>query len=56
MNKLKRQAWLIAISLFVMDILVFGSTFDTMGVFVTPLIRHYHLSHAKVASLLKLYR
>ena len=51
MSKLKRQAWLIAISLFVMDILVFGSTFDTMGVFVTPLIRHYQLSHAKVASL-----
>jgi MFS family permease len=51
MTKMKRQAWLIAISLFVMDVLVFGSTFDTMGVFVTPLIRHYHLSHAKVASL-----
>ena len=51
MSRPKRQAWLIAISLFVMDILVFGSTFDTMGVFVTPLIRHYHLSHAKVASL-----
>lgn len=51
MNRLKRQAWLIAISLFVMDVLVFGSTFDTMGVFVTPLIRHYHLSHAKAASL-----
>jgi MFS family permease len=51
MSGLKRQAWLIAIALFVMDILVFGSTFDTMGVFVTPLIRHYHLSHAKVASL-----
>jgi MFS family permease len=51
MSKLKNRGWLIAISLFVMDILVFGSTFDTMGVFVTPLTQHFHLSRAKVSSL-----
>jgi MFS family permease len=45
------QAWLLVGSLFVTLFLVFGSGYNTAGVFVDPLVREFGWSRAKVSSL-----
>ena len=51
MTKRERQGWIIVASLFVTLLLVFGSGYNTAGVFVTPLIKDFGWKRAKVSFL-----
>jgi MFS family permease len=51
MTKREKQGWTIVASLFVTLLLVFGSGYNTAGVFVTPLIKEFGWKRAKVSFL-----
>ncbi len=51
MTKRERQGWIIVASLFATLLLVFGSGYNTAGVFVTPLIKEFGWKRAKVSFL-----
>jgi len=51
MSRQERQGWSIAAVLFVTLMLVFGSSVLTAGVFVTPLLKYFGWSRAKVSGL-----
>lgn len=51
MTTRERQGWIIVAGLFVTLMLVFGSGYNTNGVFVTPLLEYFHWSRAQVSSL-----
>jgi fucose permease len=47
----QRRSWLVATALFLMLVLSYSSTYLTMGIFFTPLIKNFGYSHAKVSEL-----
>jgi MFS family permease len=47
----ERQGWIIVAVLFVTLLLIFSSSFHTSGVFVTPLLKYFGWSRAKVSGL-----
>jgi sugar phosphate permease len=47
----ERQGWIIVAGLFVTLLLIFGSGVHTSGVFVTPLLKYFGWSRAKVSGL-----
>ncbi len=51
MKSQDRQAWLIVAGLFVTLLLVFGSGYNTAGVFVPPLLKEFGWSRAQVSTL-----
>ena len=51
MTKRERQGWLTVASLFVTLFLIFGSGYNTAGVFVTPLIKEFGWKRAKISFL-----
>ena len=51
MTKRERMGWLTVASLFVTLFLIFGSGYNTAGVFVTPLIKEFGWKRAKVSFL-----
>ena len=51
MTKRQRQGWLTVASLFVTLFLIFGSGYNTAGVFVTPLIKEFGWKRAKISFL-----
>jgi MFS family permease len=51
MTKRERRGWIIVASLFVILLLIFGSGYNTAGVFVTPLIKEFGWKRAKVSFL-----
>ena len=51
MSKRERQGWLIVASLFVTLCLVFGSGYNTSGVFFTPLLKQFGWTRAKLSLL-----
>src|SRR5215469_11935462 len=51
MSGQERQGWIIVAGLFVTLLLIFGSGVHTSGVFVTPLLKYFGWSRAKVSSL-----
>ena len=51
MTKRERLGWLTVASLFVTLFLVFGSGYNTAGVFVTPLIKEFGWKRAKISFL-----
>ncbi|HZO82730.1 MAG TPA: MFS transporter [Candidatus Binataceae bacterium] len=51
MTAQERQGWIIVAGLFATLLLVFGSGYNTSGVFVTPLIKYFGWSRAKVSGL-----
>ena len=51
MTQQERQSWIIVAVLFVTLMLVFGSSVLTAGVFVTPLLKHFGWSRARVSGL-----
>ncbi len=51
MTKRERQGWIIVASLFATLLLIFGSGYNTAGVFVTPLIKEFGWKRAKVSFL-----
>src|SRR5579872_284488 len=51
MTKRERQGWLTVASLFVTLFLIFGSGYNTAGVFVTPLIKEFGWKSAKISFL-----
>jgi sugar phosphate permease len=50
-SRQERQGWIIVAVLFVTLMLVFGASVLTSGVFVTPLLKYFGWSRAKVSSL-----
>ena len=51
MTKRERLGWLTVASLFVTLFLIFGSGYNTAGVFVTPLIKEFGWKRAKISFL-----
>lgn len=51
MTKRERQGWIIVASLFVTLCLVFGSGYNTSGVFFTPLLIYFKWSRAQLSTL-----
>jgi len=51
MNAKERQGWLVVVALFVTLFLVFGSGFNTAGVFFTPVLLYFGWSRARLSSL-----
>lgn len=51
MTKRERQGWIIVASLFATLFLVFGSGYDTAGVFFTPLLTYFKWSRAQLSTL-----
>src|SRR5438128_10704116 len=51
MTAQERQGWLVVGSLFVTLFLVFGSGYNTAGVFVIPLVNQFGWSRAQVSLL-----
>jgi len=51
MSKREKQGWLTVASLFVTLFLIFGSGYNTAGVFVTPLIKEFGWKRAKISFL-----
>ncbi|HEY6394858.1 MAG TPA: hypothetical protein VIX12_05525, partial [Candidatus Binataceae bacterium] len=51
MTKQERQAWFIAASLFATLFLVFGSGYDTGGVFFPALLHHFGWSRTRLSTL-----
>jgi hypothetical protein len=51
----RRQRWLVLATLSVVMFLVIGSTAMTIPIFMTPLIKHYGWSHARVSTLPTVY-
>jgi len=51
MTKRQRQGWLTVASLFITLFLIFGSGYNTAGVFVTPLIKEFGWKRAKISFL-----
>jgi sugar phosphate permease len=51
MSKRERQGWLIVASLFVTLCFVFGSGYNTSGVFFTPLLKYFKWSRAQLSTL-----
>jgi MFS family permease len=51
MTRAERQAWLVVGSLFVTLFLVFGSGYNTAGVFFAPLLDHFGWSRAQLSLL-----
>lgn len=51
MTKQERQGWLIVGTLFVTLLLIFGGGYDTTGVFLPPLIKHFGWSRAQISLL-----
>lgn len=51
MTKRERMGWLTVASLFVTLFLIFGSGYNTAGVFVTPLIKEFGWKRAKISFL-----
>jgi MFS family permease len=47
----QRRSWLVATALFLMLVLSYSSTYLTMGIFFTPLIKNFGYSHARVSAL-----
>src|SRR5260370_21966292 len=47
----QRRSWLVATALFLMLVLSYSSTYLTMGIFFTPLIKTFGYSHARVSAL-----
>ncbi len=47
----ERQGWILVAGLFVTLLLIFGSGYNTSGVFVTPLLKYFGWSRAKVSGL-----
>jgi Major Facilitator Superfamily len=47
----QRRSWLVATALFLMLVLSYSSTYLTMGIFFTPLIKNFGYGHAKVSEL-----
>jgi sugar phosphate permease len=51
MTKRERMGWLTVASLFITLFLIFGSGYNTAGVFVTPLIKEFGWKRAKISFL-----
>ena len=51
MTKRERQGWIIVASLFATLFLVFGSGYDTAGVFFTPLLKYFKWSRGQTSTL-----
>jgi sugar phosphate permease len=51
MSKREKQGWIMVASLFATLFLIFGSGYNTAGVFVTPLIKEFGWKRAKVSFL-----
>lgn len=51
MTQRERHGWLIVASLFVALLFAFGGGFDTVPVFIPPLIKYFRWSHAQVSVL-----
>jgi sugar phosphate permease len=51
MTKRERQGWIIVACLFVTLCLVFGSGYNTAGVFFTPLLKYFGWSRAQLSTL-----
>jgi MFS family permease len=51
----RRRRWLVIATLSVVMFLVIGSTAMTIPIFITPLIKHYGWSHARVSTLPTVY-
>jgi sugar phosphate permease len=51
MTKRERQGWIIVACLFVTLCLVFGSGYNTAGVFFTPLLKYFRWSRAQLSTL-----
>jgi MFS family permease len=47
----QHRSWLVATALFLMLVLSYSSTYLTMGIFFTPLIKNFGYSHARVSAL-----
>jgi fucose permease len=47
----EREGWVIIAGLFATLFFVFGSGYNTAGVFVAPLVAHFGWSHAQVSLL-----
>jgi len=47
----QRRSWRVATTLFLMLVLSYSSTYLTMGIFFTPLIKNFGYSHARVSAL-----
>src|SRR5260370_8384567 len=51
MTRQERQGWLVVASLFVTLFLIFGSGYNTAGVFFTPLLKQFGWSRARLSLL-----
>lgn len=51
MTNRQRQGWWVIAAFVVGEITVYGTALGTTGVFITPLIRHFHWSHAQVSRI-----
>jgi sugar phosphate permease len=51
----KRQRWLVIATLFLIMFFVLGGTFSPLPLFLTPLIKEYGWSHARVSCVPTLY-
>jgi hypothetical protein len=51
MTQRERQGWLIVASLFITLLFTFGGGYDTVPVFIPPLIKYFGWSHAQVSLL-----
>lgn len=51
MSQRERRGWLIVVTLFLTLLLVFGSSLETNGVFLTPLIKQFGWSRARASML-----
>src|SRR5438445_11372835 len=51
MTKQERQSWFVVASLFVTLFLIFGSGYNTAGVFFAPLLKHFGWTRARVSIL-----
>ena len=51
----RRRRWLVIATLAVVMFLIIGSTAMTIPIFITPLIKHYGWSHARVSTLPTVY-
>lgn len=51
MNAKERRGWLVVVALFVTLFLVFGSGYNTAGVFFTPVLQYFGWSRTRLSSL-----